>query len=363
MRIVHVSSENSWRGGEQQLIYLHEELLKDKIDSLIICAKYSPVHNYCLEKNLPYVAITFRSPYNIKTVLNYIKAVKRFSPYLIHLHSSKSHTLAIIASFFGLKIPLVLSRRVDFPIKRNKFSKYKYNHPLIKKIICVSDEIKKITSPDIKNKNKLITIYSGVDLRKYTKTKNSNFLRDRYKLKENNILIGNTSALADHKDYFTFVDTAEIISKKQKEVVFFIIGDGPLREDIEEYIELKNLKNIILTGFIIEIIEALSSLDIFLFTSKTEGLGTSVLDALGCGVPVVATKAGGVPEMIESNKNGLLTNIQAPEELAKSIELLIKEEDLRNRFKEEGKKTIQNFSKEKTASETSKIYKELTDAN
>ncbi len=360
MRILHVSSENSWRGGEQQIIYLHEELLKVKIDSLIVCAKNSPVHDYCLEKNLPYFDITFRSPYNIKTVLNYIKAVKRFSPDLIHLHTSKSHTLAIISSFFELKIPLVLSRRVDFPIKRNKFSKYKYNHPLIKKIICVSEEIKRITSPDIKNKDKLITIHSGVDLGKYTKVKKHNFLRNRFDLKENNILIGNTSALADHKDYFTFVDAAEIISKKQKEVVFFIIGDGPLREDIKEYIESKNLKNIILTGFIIEIIEALSSLDIFLFTSKTEGLGTSVLDALGCGIPIVATRAGGVPEMIENNKNGLLTNVQDPEELAKSIELLIKDEDLRNRFKEEGKKTILNFSKEKTAAETIKVYEEIT---
>jgi glycosyltransferase involved in cell wall biosynthesis len=255
---------------------------------------------------------------------------------------------------------LILSRRVDFPIKPNRLSKYKYNHPLIRKIICVSDEIKRISSQDIKDKEKLITIHSGVDLGKFKKIKNRNFLRTQFSLNENNILIGNTSALADHKDYFTFIDTAEIISKKHKEAIFFIMGDGPLRERIKEYIESKNLKNIILTGFVNEIIEALSSLDIFLFTSKTEGLGTSVLDALGCGVPVVATKAGGVPEMIEHNKNGLLANTQAPKELAQSIELLINDESLRSRFNKEGKKTILNFSKEKTAAETIKIYEELT---
>src|SRR5690606_32318917 len=128
---------------------------------------------------------------------------------ICHLHDAHAHSYAILAaSFFNNKVPLILSRRVDFPIKKNWASNYKYNHPSIKKIICVSETIVQITAKGIRDKSKLLCIHSGIDLDKFT---NSGNLRREYDIDDDCILVGNTSALADHKDYFTFVDTAKLL--------------------------------------------------------------------------------------------------------------------------------------------------------
>src|SRR5690606_38089208 len=153
----------------------------------------------------------------------------------------------IAATFFGNPTPLILSRRVDFPIKKNWASNFKYNHPAIKRIICVSEKIKEITATGISQKEKLLTVHSGIDLNKFKK---SDKLRKELKIGSETKLIGNTSALADHKDYFTFVDVAEKISNDNPDYLFLIFGKGPLEKEIQDYIQSKRLeKTILLMGF------------------------------------------------------------------------------------------------------------------
>ena len=77
---------------------------------------------------------------------------------------------------------MVLSRRVDFPIDKNAISRWKYSHKKIEKIICVSDKIKEIVQNSVKDHNKSITIYSGIDLGKF-KFENSGYLRKKYSLR------------------------------------------------------------------------------------------------------------------------------------------------------------------------------------
>ena len=100
-------------------------------------------------------------------------------------------------------------------------------------------------------------------------------------------------------------------------------------------------------------------MDIFLFTSKEEGLGTSVLDALACQVPVVTTRAGGIPEMITNEYNGLLCGIQQPKELAAAVLRVVNDNAFKELLVKNGGNTVLNFSKEKMASETLKNYQEV----
>lgn len=360
MNILHISTETSWRGGEQQLIYLHEELIRRSVSSTVVCKVNSPVHTYCKEKNLPHIPFAFSSAYDLKAALKLKTISKNHHADIIHIHTAKGHTLAIISVLLGLKTLLVLSRRVDFPVKKNWFSRFKYNHHQIKKIVCVSNAIKEIMARDIYDNKKLTTVHSGIDIRKFDHFKNTDHLRREFTISEEKLLIGNTSALADHKDYFTFINTAEILLKENSNLHFFIMGDGPMKEEIEAYIQDKGLiEHITMTGFLKNIGEALCSLDLFLFTSKTEGLGTSVLDAMAAGIPIVATRAGGVSEMIETGHNGYLAEVGDEENLAKCVLEVLKNASIRSKFISNSLEKVKEFSYQATTKKTIEVYQEV----
>ena len=360
MRVLHLSSEDSWRGGEQQIIYLVEESLKKNVEAFIACKEDSELEFYCKSHNVPFVSLPFRSAYDMKTARKIVKICLRQKVDLIQTHSSKSHTMAVIAGLIGLNIPQILTRRVDFPVKGNWFSRYKYNYKKIARIICVSDVIKNMISKDIIDERKLVTIHDGVDLHKFDDYQDSNWLREEYNLGKETTIIGNTSAISHQKDYGTFVLAAEKILSQKGNVHFFIVGEGPQRKKIQTFIKKKNLRNkITMTGFRKNIREVLPSVDIFLFTSQTEGLGTTLLDAMAARVPIVATSAGGVPELIIDGKNGLLSPVKDFKSLSHGVVQLMNTPKLGDDLANAGVETVRNFSKERTTELTLQLYEEI----
>jgi len=359
-RILQISSIKNWRGGEQQVAYLTTELRLLGKEVYMVVSKGSKLEQFCIDNNFQYTTIHFGNGFNLFAAWKLKVIAKRHQIDLIHMHCSPSHTLAIVSNLLGSKAKMVLSRRVDFPIKNNLFSIKKYNYPKIIKILCVSNKINDIITPVIKDQDKIKTVYSGIDLNKFSSTK-GRILRKQFGINNKSLLIGNIASIANHKDYFTFIDTAEILLNRGLEAKFLIIGDdGGEEQLIRNYVIKKQLENnIIFTGFRADIIKILPELDIFLFTSKEEGLGTSVLDAMASNVPIVATRAGGIPEMVTNGQNGLLCSIKNPEELADAVIRVVQNDEIRESIVQNGRATVQRFSKEKTASETMACYMDI----
>lgn len=360
IKVIQLSSEATWRGGEQQIAYLIGELKRHNIESIAFVKNGSSFEEYCKKNEIRYYRSLFQNSIDLITVFKLCWIARKEKVSIVHIHSSKSHSLAVLATLFGLRTPLILSRRVDFELSNSLFSDWKYNHPQIKKILCVSDAITNIVKSHLRNPEKCITVHSGVDINKFKVKSVANLLREEFKIEKGKILIGNTSALAGHKDYFTFIDTIEILVKKSLPVVAFIIGKGPLERELKNYVAQKGLKeNIIFTGFRNNITEILPCLDIFLITSTEEGLGTSVLDAFASRVPVVATYAGGIPEMVKHGQTGLIVKPKDAAGLASCIEQLMNSPELRNTVIENAYATVLTFSKETTATKTRLVYREV----
>jgi L-malate glycosyltransferase len=175
------------------------------------------------------------------------------------------------------------------------------------------------------------------------------------------ILIGNVSALAPHKDYLTFICTAEKLLKINPNLHFVIIGEGSERSIIEKEIKIRNLSGkISLTGFKTNVPELLKELDVLLLTSKTEGLGTSILDAFASGLPVVATKAGGIPEIVEHRVNGLLAETGDAQALADMVESMLRENNFRKSLADNAYVRVRDFDYKVTAAKILEVYKGIT---
>jgi glycosyltransferase involved in cell wall biosynthesis len=183
-------------------------------------------------------------------------------------------------------------------------------------------------------------------------------LRNSFGIDSKKKIVANISAIAPHKHYKTFVDTAAKILSQNTDFHFFIIGDGPCRNEIELYVKEKNLsENITFTGFRNDIPEIFPDLDFFLMTSETEGLGSTLLDAAANRVPIISAKAGGIPEFVEDRKTGLLSDIYDSESLAKHILELDKNSELQKTLTVNAfNKLVNAFTKDKMAQKTIEIY-------
>ncbi len=348
-KILHVVTALSWRGGEQQVAYLLEEL-KEKIQQVVLCSAGSKMEEYCQKNGHKHYTNTKGSGIDISYARKIKSICKKEAITLCHLHDAHAHTYAILAAdLFANKADLILSRRVDFPIKQKWTSTYKYNHPKIKRILCVSKAILEISKKGIKDESKLYVVYSGIDTKKFAEK--SGRLRKELQFNSEKFLVGNTSALADHKDYFTFIDACCLAKKEIEKMQVLVFGDGPMKEEITNYAKKSTIADSIhFLGFRSDVPQVLADLNVFFISSKTEGLGTSILDAFACALPVVATNAGGIPELVKNEVTGLLAPVGDVEKLASHLKLFSKETDLALKLGQNARKFVADFDKQKNCS-------------
>lgn len=361
MRVLHISSPKTWRGGEQQLIYLAEELKLLGVSQVIMCPFNSEVHKYCLKNHLSHVTYFKGFSANPMVAFRVTHVCSKERIDLIHVHDSHAHNFAILSAVLSKnERPIIVSRRVDFAIQGSSMSLFKYNHPNIRKIVCVSGAIRDVMGEFIDDKDKLEVVHSGIDLTRFEHLRRKKKLRTEFHIPDDYSIIGNVSALAPHKDYFTFINAAKKLVEEGIKAKFIAIGEGPSRKEIEEYIDQQGMQDhIVLTGFRTDVPELLRELDVFLITSKTEGLGTSIIDALASELPVVATKAGGIVEVIEHEVSGLLCEVQNADQLSKAVQRMLSDVQLRNQCVAGGTEKVKQFSKGETAKKTFAIYQEV----
>ncbi|MEX2235348.1 MAG: glycosyltransferase family 4 protein [Cyclobacteriaceae bacterium] len=361
MRVLHMSSEEGWRGGEQQVAYLLEDLLHKNVKNVLAVRAGSRLEHFSREKKISCYTVRFSNSMDFFSAFKINKICRNEKIDIIHLHTSKAQGVGVLSTFYGNRVPMVLSRRVAFLPGKNIFSRWKYNQNQIKKILCVSEKIMTIMQHYVRDRSKCITIYSGIDLGKFTNIKpDRKFLVNEFNLDPERVIIASIGAIDASKDHFTFVDTIERLVASGNAVQGLIIGDGPLSLVLKNYVQTKALDNHVrFAGYRKDVAIILASSDIFLMTSKEEGLGTSLLDAFLARIPVVATDAGGIPEIVRHLETGLLAPVKDSAKLSENVIRLLTDRQLRERLIDQAYGFVKKFSKEETSSKTYKVYQEV----
>ena len=358
MNVLHVSTAMTWRGGEGQIASLLEESLRLNVGAGLYAAAGSAMERYAGEKGIPTFSFRKRSSFDLPAARRLARTVRKGKFDLIHTHDSHAHTLAVLsASLFGNPLPILVSRRVDFPISTGLLGRWKYRHPNVRGYVCVSGAIRQVMLQGVIPSGLLHIVRSGIDLGKF-EGRGDGRLRREFGIPDDLPLIGNVSAIAPHKDYPTFVRTAERFLRGGGRGKFLIVGgDSGEEKAVRSLVRELGLEDhIIFTGFRTDVPDILPELDLFLITSRTEGLGTTILDAFAAGVPVAATAGGGIPELVEHEVTGLLADPGDDRVLAGYLERLLRDDELRGRLIRNGRARVREFSKERTAERTVEIY-------
>jgi L-malate glycosyltransferase len=254
------------------------------------------------------------------------------------------------------KPPLIASRRVDFRMKGNTLSRWKYRQ--VDCFICASDAIRQLLLSDGVEPSRAITVHEGIDLERVEAAPPAK-LHEELWLPHHAPVVGNVAALVPHKGQRHLIEAATLVLRQVPDARFVIAGEGELREPLERAIKENRLeKHVLLAGFRPDVLSVHKAFDIFVMSSVTEGLGTSLLDAMACGKPVVATTAGGMPEVVVDGRTGPLVPPRDHAAMADAIVRLLTDPALRGEMAAAALARVRaRFSVERMVEETLNVYR------
>ncbi|KKS16213.1 MAG: Second mannosyl transferase [Parcubacteria group bacterium GW2011_GWB1_41_6] len=390
-KILYIITKSVWGGAQKYVFDLATGLPKDEFEVFVASGGREFLAEKIRRAEIPYFEIkNFQRDINffkdIFAFFELLKLIKKIRPDIIHTSSSKAGGLAglaaklyslLITHYSLLTIFTAHGWGFNEPRSRRQIALIKILSKITakfyRKIICVSEYDKqaalknKITKPE-----KLITIHNGVsEIDFLGKNEAKNFLAQKTdaNLKLSDILIGTIGEFTKNKGQRYLIEAIAKIIKNHLGVKFILMGWGEDKENLKFKISAqdgsasggKNLKldnNVFLIENLNPAGPYLKAFDIFVLPSLKEGLPYTLLEAGLAKLPIVATKVGGVPEIIENEKTGLLVEPAHPEELGKAIEKLISEPEFsQNLASNLQQKILLEFSLEKMIKETVNLYK------
>jgi len=356
MKILHIDTGKEWRGGQRQALFLHEGLLASGIESVMVCNANGEFAKKDVENLIP---IRFKGEADLSYLSNLKKVIKSEKPDIVHTHDAHALTPAVIAKLSFRKFKLINTRRVDFSINKNFFSRKKYTNSMVDKVVAISEAIKDMLIDDGVRPERIPVINSGVRFPDRVNASKVFELRERYDLKDDYVL-GMVANIADHKDHFTMIDAYSKFFGVIPESRLLIVGGGPMFDEIKEYAsKLKCYDNIVFTGHTDDVYEHIALFDTFCMSSKTEGLCTSIIDAFFMMKPVIATRAGGIPELVKDHFNGMLSPVKEPEAMAENLLDMYDNDILEEKFRSNAFHTALKFSDSSMVTKYIKLYQDL----
>jgi glycosyltransferase involved in cell wall biosynthesis len=353
MRILHVDTEKGWRGGEQQLFYLVKGLKERGVEVAVACRVGDELEKRCREEGITVYPLRGNQTGDI---LRVGALGKNYD--IIHAHAAKAHTIATFSKKFHKK-PVIYTRRIDYPPKKNRLTLLKYR--LTDRIVAVSKRVAEVLKEEIGLEDKKLTVIHSVTDTEIEKKVNEKIVNDFRKSVGGKIIIGSAAALTEQKNIPNLIEAATLVLKKYPEAVFVVLGEGHLRKELESLIERKGLKGKFkLPGFKRDIQNYIKAFDVFVLPSDNEGFSGSILNAMLLKVPVVATDAGGAQEVIEDGETGLLVERRNPVKLANAILRLLDDKELRKRITEKAYSVVvDNFSVGRMVDAYLRVYGEV----
>ena len=362
MKILHVNSAKTWGGGEQQTAYLIRGLAELGVENLVACRAQSAFAAYCERQAISFSALPFRAGYDLLTQRGLRRLFQAAGLSAVHLHTHHAHTQGVLAHALSRSaVPLVVSRRVGGELRHNALTRSKYNYRGIARYLAVSDHVASTLKAYLNHPNRVCTVHSGTDPARFGGGMPGRWLRQQYDLPAEVPLIGNTSALTEAKDYETFLRTAAELTRQGLRAHYLVMGEGPLRADLQTLCEVLGLQaHVTFTEFLHNLPEVLGELSVLLMPSINEGLGTSILNAFAARVPVVATRVGGIPEMVTHEQTGLLAEAGDAKELARQVMRVLSDAEFREGLVDRAEqRVLEQFTAQRMVTETYRIYQKV----
>jgi glycosyltransferase involved in cell wall biosynthesis len=356
VRVLHVDSARGWRGGQNQVWLSARGMAARGHDVVVACRTGGVLAERARAAGLAVREMRFRGDLWPAAALALASVLREMRPDVVHLHDPHAVSAGMLARRLAGPRPLVGTRRVDFAL-RGLLSRRKYG--ACDRVIAVSEAIAAVLRRGGIASERVRVVYEGVPDRP-AQAGGQEALRE-LGIPADVPVVGNVAALTGHKDQATLLAAAARVVARLPEVRFLIVGEGELRGRLEALSrELGLERRCVFAGFRADLDRLIPAFTVFCLSSHMEGLGTSLLDAMAFGVPVVATAAGGIPEAVTDGLTGRLVPPRDPDALAAALVEVLADPARRAAWGRAGRQRFEErFTADRMVEATLATYTEL----
>jgi glycosyltransferase involved in cell wall biosynthesis len=368
LTILHLDAGRGWRGGQRQVLFLVRHQTVEQRAALRVeaaCPAGSPLAGRLAEAGLAPRDFVVRNALDGRAVRRLLELIERLDPAVVHCHDSHSHSIAYrAAGRLGADRPRILvTRRVALHPGRGPLTRLKYRSRRIDRLVGVSRYVtgvlRSLGVPD----ERLATVHSAAAAPRpgYRET-GRGLLRGEFGVADKELVIGAVGAFTPKKGQRFLVRAAARICQRRDSIRFVLAGDGPRLEEARGLAAEHGLgERVLLPGWREDADALLAGCDVFCSPALIEGIGSTNLEALAHGLPVVASAVGGIPEAVVDGETGLLVPPGDVAALAGALLRLIDDPELRRRLGEGGRRRFTaEFSVPRMAERYLVLYRELT---
>ena len=339
MQIIHVNLANSLGGGEYQTLALMETL-RSSAEQWLIHRQNSPLADLARQRSLRAMSASkaLFSPF----------APCWCKPVVLHAHDGRGvHWARICARLHGL--PYLITRRVLKAPRQQRWTRSAYSGA--NSVACVSQAV----ADSMHKYNatlKTCVVYDGL-VGFDSDTTQVEALRAIHPGK---IIVAQVGRLSAEKEVRVTLEVARILAARKLPIHFWIIGDGPLRDNLR--LAAKDLDNVDFLGHRSDVGNYLAAADVLMHPSRSEAFGSVIVEAMQHKVAVIASRVGGIPEVVSDNETGLLIESADIAGFSAALERLCVEPATRIRLAGAGRQRAEIFSLQKMAERYLELYQE-----
>jgi len=364
--IVYCIADSSLTGAPRHLLSLVSNL--DPRDfSVSVILPQGPLAEELNRKKITTFLVPMRSRSDMAAVSAIKKLLTKYDPDILHVHGQRAGLLARLA-VKELPIKVIYTEHTwtkDFRLE-NPLLHWAHIRSMrtLDRItdmnIAVSQAVADfMISANITKPDKLKVIYNGIDIVSDKRDEVFSWA-EKLGLCKKDVVIGTVGSLNIQKDIASLLKAMPRILKRLPNIKLVIVGTGPLQKWLNNLTRKLKIDNaVIFTGTVPRVEPILKTFSIFVLCSRSEAFGISILEAMKAHVPVIATKVGGIPEIITTNRNGILIEPGNPKKLSVAVMKLLNDKKLQKKLVVGGDETLHKFSITTMVRETEKLYKQL----
>lgn len=352
LRILHVDPELNWGGGERQVLGLVEYLSQRGHHNTVLGSPGSALLAAVDRRGIDTLAARMRNEIDPAGVF-FLRGLLRSERYdIVHFHTKRAHALALWLGRGLNGCRRIVTRRMDYPVRRGWYTGYLYNR-CTDGVVAISRAIGDLLEHAGVEPRKIRVIHSGIDVGPFAAAAARSRPLPR--------IVGTTAALVERKGHDYLLEAAALLERQGVRLEYRFAGQGRERKALEALAaRLGVSERVRFVGFVGDIADFLESVDIFVLPSLFEGLGVAILEAMAAGLPVVATRVGGIPEIVEDGTTGLLVPPRDAAGLAAAIARLAGDAGLARRMGEAGLARVrERFTIARMAQANEAFYYEL----
>jgi len=358
LRTVHINTERTFRGGEQQVLFLMRGLAERGHEAALIAQPEGQLARRAADAGIVVHGIRMRCELDPVGLALICAKLRELGSDIVHMHTGHAHTLGVAASLLSGCGRRVVSRRVVSPVGAGRLSRLKYRRG-VDRYIAISGAVRDVLLGAGVAPGRVSVVNSCVDLGRFADApERRDEFRAEFGIPEGAPVVGSVGALCRPKGFDVFIEAAALVSARVPEAKFLLVGDGELRGELERRAADRGVNGLTFTGWREDVPELLRFLDLFVSSSVEEGLGTAAMQALAAGTPAVVTDAGGLPEVVDGGRAGLVVPAGDSSALADAVVRLLGDGVLRARLAEAGRCfAAERFGPARMVEETVAVYR------